>query len=102
MELLRSDSRLESLIILSDMVHTGMEVCRMDLKMSGLVEQPWLQLMCCAIYLPYSRNFTWWKECYNLRLGSGCNLGEDLREERGLVQLVKHKEYRILSMLIYW
>ena len=28
-ELLRSDSRLRSLIILSDAVHTGVEVCRM-------------------------------------------------------------------------
>ena len=37
-ELLRSDSRLGSLIILSGMVHTGMEVCRMDSEMSGLVE----------------------------------------------------------------
>ena len=38
MELLRSDSRLGSLIILSDIVHTGVEVCRMDLEMSRLVE----------------------------------------------------------------
>ena len=30
-KLLRSDSRLESLIILSGAVHTGVEVCRMDL-----------------------------------------------------------------------
>ena len=38
-------------------VHTGVEVCRMDLEMSGLVEQPWLQLMCCAICLPRGCNF---------------------------------------------
>ena len=38
-------------------VHTRVEVCRMDLEMSGLVEQPWLQLMCCAICLPRGRNF---------------------------------------------
>ena len=37
--------------------------------------------------------------CYDLRLGSDCNLGKSLREERGVVQLVKHKEYRIVSML---
>jgi len=37
MELLRSDSRLASLIILLGAVHTGMEVCRMDLEMCGLV-----------------------------------------------------------------
>jgi len=40
--------------------------------------------------------------CCDLKLGSGYNLGKDLREERGLIQLVKHKEYRIVSILIYW
>jgi len=38
MELLRSNSRLGSLIILSDTVYTGVEVYRMDSEMSGLVE----------------------------------------------------------------
>ena len=56
-ELLRSDSRLGSLIILSGTVHTGVEVCRMYLEMSGLVKQPWLQLMCCAVCLLRGRNF---------------------------------------------
>ena len=37
-ELLRSDSRLGSLIILSGAVHTRVEVHRMDLEMSRLVE----------------------------------------------------------------
>ena len=37
-ELLRSDSRLGSLIILSGTVHTGVEVRRIDLEMSRLVE----------------------------------------------------------------
>jgi len=37
-ELLRSDSRLGSLIILSGAVHTGVEVHRMDSEMSRLVE----------------------------------------------------------------
>ena len=41
----------------SDMVHIGVEVCKMDLEMSRLVEQPWLQLMCCTICLLYGRNF---------------------------------------------
>jgi len=41
-ELLRSDSRLGSLIILSGAVHIRVEVCKMDLEMCGLVEQPWL------------------------------------------------------------
>ena len=53
----RSDSRLGSLIILSGAVHTRVEVHRIDSEMSGLVEQPWLQLMCCAICLPRGCNF---------------------------------------------
>jgi len=48
---------LASLIILSGAVHTGVEVHGMDSEMSGLVEQPWLQLMCCTIYLPRGCNF---------------------------------------------
>ena len=49
-----------TLLDLGDMsgaVHTGVEVCRMDSEMSGLVERPWLQLMCCAICLLHGRNF---------------------------------------------
>jgi len=46
-----------SLIILSGAVHTGMKVCRMDSEMSGLVERPWLQLICCAVCLPHGCNF---------------------------------------------
>ena len=42
---------------MSGVVHTGVEVCRMDLEMSGLVERPWLQLICCAVCLPCGRNF---------------------------------------------
>jgi len=38
MELLRSNSRLGSLIILSGVVHTRVEVCGMDSELSGLVE----------------------------------------------------------------
>ena len=41
----------------SGAVHTRVEVRRMYSEMSGLVEQPWLQLMCCAICLPHDRNF---------------------------------------------
>ena len=40
-----------------------------------------------------------WEECYDLRLGSSCNLGKDLRKDRDRVQLVKRKEYRVVSML---
>ena len=42
---------------MSGTVHTGVEVRGMDSEMSGLVEQPWLQLMCCAAYLPHGCNF---------------------------------------------
>ena len=51
------------------MVHTGVEICKMNLEMSRLVEQPWLQLICCAVCLPHSCNFRWWKE---VRDGSKC------------------------------
>ena len=44
---------------LSAVVHTGVEVHRMDSEMSRLVERPWLQLMCCAVCLPCGRNFRW-------------------------------------------
>ena len=44
-------------IYLSGAVHTRVEVRRMDSEMSGLVERPWLQLMCCAICLPHGCNF---------------------------------------------
>ena len=37
--------------------------------------------------------------CYDLRLGLGCNLGKDLRKDRDRVQLVKHKDYRVVSTL---
>ena len=42
---------------LSDTVYTGMKVYRMDLEMSELVKQPWLQLMYCTICLPCGCNF---------------------------------------------
>ena len=37
--------------------------------------------------------------CYDLRLGSGCNSGKDLRKNGEDVQLVKCKEYKAVSML---
>ena len=49
---------------LSGMVHTGVEVRRMYSEMSRLVEQPWLQLMCCAVCLPHGRNFRWKREVW--------------------------------------
>ena len=40
--------------LVSGMVHTRVKVHRIDSAMSGLVEQPWLQLICytiCAMWL---------------------------------------------------
>ena len=45
-----------------DMVHTRVEVHRIDLEISKLVEQSWLQLMCCAICLLCGCNFRCWEE----------------------------------------
>ena len=53
------------IVIMLGIVHTGVEVCKMDLEMSRLVEWPWLQLMCCTAYLSYSHNFRWWKEVWD-------------------------------------
>ena len=41
----------------SGTVHTRVEVRRIDSEMSGLVERPWLQLMCCTVCLSRGRNF---------------------------------------------
>ena len=46
----------------SGAVHTGVEVCRMYSEMSGLVEQPWLQLICCTVCLLCGCNFRWRRE----------------------------------------
>jgi len=35
----------------------GVKVCKIDSEIYGLVEQPWLQLMYYAIYLPCGHNF---------------------------------------------
>ena len=47
MELLRSNSRLGSLIILSDVVHTGVKVCKMDSEIYRLMSN--LSFNLCAI-----------------------------------------------------
>ena len=49
-------------LLMSGMVHTRVEVRRVDLEMSRLVEWPWLQLMCYTICLLCSCNFRWWEE----------------------------------------
>ena len=38
--------------------------------------------------------------CYNLKLGSGCNLGKNLSKEVGLSQLVKHKDTDLYIYLV--
>ena len=57
----------------------------------------------CSVFLHCTSlaRWAWWcfTKYYDLRLGSGCNLGKDLRKNRDGVQLVKHKEYRVVSML---
>ena len=40
----------------------GWKSTEMDSEMSGLVEQPWLQLMCCAVCLLHGCNFRCWEE----------------------------------------
>ena len=47
---------------MSGAVHTGVEVRRMNSEVSGLVEWPWLQLMCCTVCLLCGRNFRWRRE----------------------------------------
>ena len=54
---------------LSGAVHIRVKVRRMNLETSGLVEWPWLQLICCAVCLPRGHNFRWWGE---VRDGSEC------------------------------
>ena len=54
---MRQKNNKKQSLLLSGTVHTGVEVRRMDSEMSRLVEQSWLQLMCCAVCLPRGRNF---------------------------------------------
>ena len=41
------------------------KVHRVDSEMYGLIEQSWLQLICCTICLLYSHNFRWEKEVWD-------------------------------------
>ena len=43
--------------LVSGIVHTRVEVHRMDSEMSGLVERPWFQLICCTVCLLHGHNF---------------------------------------------
>ena len=103
-ELLKSDSRLRSLIILSGTVHTRMEVHRMDSEMSGLVKWPWLQLMCYAVCLPCGHNFGCWKEVWD---GSECwlmcrhwTLGIEFNKSLSS-SIIRLANYNVTTSLIY-
>ena len=37
--------------------------------------------------------------CYNPKLGSGCNLGKDLKKDEGDNQLVKHRDIGLYLLL---
>ena len=52
-------------------------------------------------FLGFANFYRWFIKnfYYNLRLGSCCNLGKDLRKNGKDVQLVKCKEYRVVSIL---
>ena len=56
------DGKEEDKRSISGAVYTRVEVRRMDSEMSGLVERPWLQLMCCTICLLHGHNFRWRRE----------------------------------------
>jgi len=90
--------------VLSGAVHTGVEVCRMDSEMSGLVERPWLQLMCCAICLPRGCNFRWrrgspsgsecWMVCRHWTLEIEFN-------KRLSLLIIRLASYSVTTSLIY-
>ena len=95
---------LASLIILSGTVHTRVEVCRMDLEMSRLVERPWLQLMCCAVCLPRGRNFRWRRgspsgsECWMVCRRWTLEIKFNKRLSLLIIRLV---DYSVTTSLIY-
>ena len=91
-------------LYISGMVHTRVEVCGMDSEVSGLVERPWLQLMCCAVCLLYGHNFRWWGEVWN---GSECWLvcchwTPEIEFNKSLSSLIiRLANYSITTSLIY-
>ena len=59
-ELLRSDSRLRSLIILSGVVHTGVKVCKMNSEICRLMSNLSFNLcailsVCCVVIISGNR-----------------------------------------------
>ena len=95
---------LASLIILSGTVHTWVEVRSMVSEMSRLVEQPWLQLMCCAVCLPRGRNFGYWEEVQD---GSECWMvcrhwtPEVEFNKRLSSSIIRLANYSVITSLIY-
>jgi len=51
-----------------------------------------INLSCCPGTMPQVLYVFQQLNCYNLRLGSGCNLGKDLSKGIGMSQLVKCKD----------
>ena len=97
-------STLNEWRVMSGTVHTRVEVCKMDSEMSRLVEQPWFQLICCAICLPCSRNFRWRRESLS---GSEywfvCHcwiLEIDFNESLSL-SIIRLVNYNVTTSLIY-
>jgi len=55
-----------------------------------------------TIYLSTKLSHCCLRLCYNLRLGSGCNLGKGLSKRWDDVQLVKHKDTVEYLRYIYY
>jgi len=54
----------------------------------------------CSSHGMYKTNICkTWDRCYNLKLGSGCNLGKDLSKSRRDDKLVKHKDIGLYLQL---
>jgi len=97
-------ARQIELILVLGMVHTRVEVHRIDLEMSGLVEWPWLQLMCYTICLPHGCNFRWWEEVWD---GSECwlvchywTLEIEFNKSLSLL-IIRLANYSVTTSLIY-
>jgi len=95
---------IQGLDAMSGMVHTGVVVHRIDLEMSGLVEWPWLQLMCCTVCLPHGCNFWCWEEVWD---GSECWMvcrcwtPEIKFNKRLSLLIIRLANYSVTTSLIY-
>ena len=89
---------------LSGVVHTGVEVRRMNSEMSRLVERPWLQLIYCTVCLPHGRNFRWWEkvrdesECWWVY----CHWTPEIEFNKSLSSsIIRLANYNVTTSLIY-